>query len=123
MTITHPDQIHATFEKAVNSKDVDAVLAMYDTSGIVVEFDGSQTTGRDAMRTSFENLIAMIRHLEGTDRKLFIAGGVALLSGTWTAEIALPDGTVVTQQGTNAEVAVEQPDGTWLLVIDDPLFV
>jgi uncharacterized protein (TIGR02246 family) len=123
VTITHPDQIHAAFEKAANAHDVDAVLALYDTDGINVELDGSTTTGRDAMRASFEGLLGALRHITGTDRKLFVAGDVALLSGSWTAQFAQPDGSVVDAQGVTAEVAVRQPDGTWLLVIDDPAFV
>lgn len=122
MAVTHPDQIHDTFEKAVNSKDVDALLDLYDPDGVVVEFDGSRTTGHAAMRASFEAMTGMIRHLRGTDRKLVVAGDVALSSASWTAEIALPDGSVVTQQGTTAEVSRRRPDGTWNVLIDDPLF-
>jgi uncharacterized protein (TIGR02246 family) len=122
VTITHPDQIHAAFEKAANAHDIEAVLALYDTSGVNVELDGSETTGPDAMRASFEGLLGALRHIEGADRKLVVAGDVALLSSSWTAEFARPDGSVVTGQGVTAEVAVRQPDGTWLLVIDDPSF-
>ncbi|MBN9795232.1 MULTISPECIES: nuclear transport factor 2 family protein [unclassified Pseudonocardia] len=124
MTITHPAQIHDAFETAVNAGDVDALLALYDTErGVVVEFDGSETTGPDALRTSFEAMTATIRRLEGTDRKLVVADDVALTSASWTAEIVLPDGSVVTQQGTTAEVSRRRPDGSWAVVIDDPLFV
>jgi uncharacterized protein (TIGR02246 family) len=123
VTITHPDQIHAAFEAAANAHDVDAMLALYDTDGIAVELDGSPTTGREAMRASFEGLLAGLRHITGTDRKLFVAGDVALLSGTWTAQFGEPDGSIVEAEGVTAEVAVRQADGSWLLVIDDPSFV
>lgn len=122
MSVTHPDQIHDTFEKAINAHDVEALLALYDADGVIVEFDGSHTTGAAAMRASFEAMTAMIRHLHGTDRKLVVAGDVALSSGSWTAEIAQPDGTVVTATGTTAEVSRRRPDGTWTVLIDDPLF-
>ena len=123
MSVTHPGQIHDAFEKAINAHDVDALLDLYDADGVMVEFDGSHTTGHDAMRASFEAMTAMIRTLHGTDRKLVVAGDIALSSGTWTAEIAMPDGSVVTQEGTTAEVSRRRPDGTWTVVIDDPLFV
>ncbi len=84
MSITHPDQVHDWFTKAVDDEDVDGLLALYDTDGTAVELDGSET---------------------------------------WAAEIVRPDGTVVTQRGVTAEVSVRQPDGTWLPVIDDPMFV
>jgi uncharacterized protein (TIGR02246 family) len=123
MAITHPDQIHRRFLQAVNAKDADAVLAMYDPDAVNVELDGSQTTGRDALRASFTGLVGAVRHIEGGTRKIFVAGDIALTSGTWTAEFVLPDGSVIEQQGTSTEVSRRQPDGTWRIVIDDPMFV
>ena len=123
MFLTHPDQIHDTFTKAVNASDVEALLDMYDPDGISVELDGSQTTGHAAMRASFEGLLGAVGHIDGTTRKLFVARDVALSSASWIAEFVLPDGSVVTQRGTTAEVSVRQPDGTWRVVIDDPMFV
>ena len=120
--MNHPTQIHDTFTEATNAKDVDALVAMYEAGGVMVELDGVETTGADALRTSFENLTAAFRHIDGTTRKIVVAGDVALSSASWTAEIALPDGTVVTQQGTTAEVSRRQADGTWKVVIDDPMF-
>jgi uncharacterized protein (TIGR02246 family) len=123
MAVSHPDQIHGTFLTAVNAKDVDALLDLYDPDGINVELDGSQTTGRDALRASFAGLAGAVRRIEGSTRKVFVAGDVALTSSTWTAEFVLPDGSIVQQQGTSTEVSRRQPDGTWRIVIDDPMFV
>jgi uncharacterized protein (TIGR02246 family) len=123
MAVTHPDQIHGTFEQAVNAKDADAVLDLYAPDAVNVELDGSLTTGRDALRASFAGLVGAIRHIEGHTRKIFVAGDIALTSSTWTAEFALPDGSVIEQQGTSTEVSRRQPDGTWRIVIDDPMFV
>ena len=122
MSIQHPDQIHDRFLAAANAKDVDAMLALYDTDGIAVEVDGTPCSGAEAMRASFAGFLAALRRIDGATRKVFVAGDVALTSGSWTAEFALPDGTVVTQQGTTAELSRRQPDGTWRLVIDDPKF-
>ena len=120
--ITGPDQIHQAFLQATNSDDVDALLALYDPDGIAVQLDGTECSGAAAMRTMFTDLTAMIRHIDGDTRKVFVAGDLALTSGTWTAEVVLPDGTTVQQSGTTAEVSRRQPDGTWKLVIDDPMF-
>ncbi len=123
MPIDHPTDIHTTFMNAVNAKDVDGLLAMYDTSGIAVHLDGSECTGSDAMRGMFSELTGFIRTIHGTTRKVLVGGDIALSSAAWTAEITLPDGTITTQQGTTAEVSRRQPDGTWRVVIDDPTFV
>ena len=108
--------------RATNEKDVDGLLALYDTAGIAVELDGSEAVGEPAMRAMFDGLTTAIRHIDGTTRKLFVSGDLALSSAQWTAEIVLPDGSTITQGGTTAEVSRRQPDGTWRVVIDDPLF-
>lgn len=123
MSVQDPAQLHHAFENAINAHDVDAVLALYDPNGIAVQLDGSECTGEGPMRAMVEGLVAGIVSIKGTDRKLFVADDVALSSGTWIAEIRLPDGTLVTQEGTTAEVARRQADGSWKFVIDDPMFV
>jgi uncharacterized protein (TIGR02246 family) len=120
--ITDPAQIHDAFMAATNAHDVDALLALYDTSGVAVELDGSQASGAEGMRAMFVRLTGAIAHIDGTTRKLFVAGDVALSSASWTAQIMLPDGTQIEQTGTTAEVSRRQADGTWRMVIDDPMF-
>jgi len=120
--LTAPDQIHDEFMRATNAKDVDGLLAMYDVNGLAVELDGTQCSGAAAMRAMIEGLTGAIRHIDGATRKLFVAGDIALSSATWTAEIALPDGQVIQQQGITAEVSQRQSDGTWKMLIDDPMF-
>ncbi len=120
--ITDPAQIHEAFMAATNAHDVDALLALYDTDGIAVELDGSQASGEEAMRAMFVGLTGAIAHIDGSTRKLFVVGDTALSSASWTAQIVLPDGTVVEQAGTTAEVSRRQPDGTWLMIIDDRMF-
>jgi ketosteroid isomerase-like protein len=80
--ITGPDQIHQAFLQATNSDDVDALLNLYDPDGIAVQLDGGQCTGAAAMRAMFTDLTGMIRHIDGGTRKVFIAGDLALTSGT-----------------------------------------
>ena len=120
--VTDPTQIHGAFMAATNAKDLDALAALYDPAGLAVELDGSEVRGSTAMREMFVGLTTAIAHIDGATRKVFVVGDIALTSGSWTAQIELPDGSVIEQTGTTAEVSVRQPDGTWLLLIDDPLF-
>jgi uncharacterized protein (TIGR02246 family) len=121
LPITHPRDVHDTFMAALNAKDVERLLAVYDTSGIAVQLDGGECTG--AMRAMLAGLAGTIGGIRGTTRKVFVVGDIALTSGTWTANVTLPDGSVTTQHGTTAEVSRRQPDGTWRVLIDDPAFV
>jgi ketosteroid isomerase-like protein len=48
------------------------------------------------------------------------AGDVALVSNTWTATAQLPDGSTSRQAGLSADVLRRQPDGSWLVLVDQP---
>jgi uncharacterized protein (TIGR02246 family) len=122
VSVTHPDQIHPTFLKAVNDSDVETLTELYAADGVAIGLDGSEVTGADGMRAMIEGLAGAIRHIDGSTRTLIVAGDLSLSSAEWTAEITLPDGTVVTQSGRTAEVARRGADGTWQVVIDDPMF-
>jgi uncharacterized protein (TIGR02246 family) len=122
MPANHPHELHELFIAAINAKDPDALLALYEQEGTAVDLDGKEHTGEPAMRAMFSGLLIAINHIDGTTRKVYVAGDVALTSATWRAEVAAPDGTVHHAGGTTAEIARRQPDGTWRFVIDDPQF-
>jgi ketosteroid isomerase-like protein len=53
-------------------------------------------------------------------RKVVEGAGLATVLNRWTLEGAQPDGTPLRLGATSADVVRCQPDGRWLLVIDDP---
>lgn len=120
--VADPAQLHDAFLGATNAHDVEALLALYDPAGVAVQLDGGQARGAHALREMAEGLTSAITRIDGRTRKLYVAGDVALSSATWTADVVLPDGTAVRQSGTTAEVLIRQPDGTWRMLIDDPMF-
>ncbi|SEQ79309.1 YybH family protein [Microlunatus flavus] len=120
--VTEPEQLHHAFLGATNAHDVDALLALYDPAGLAVQLDGGLARGEDELRTMAEGLASAIARIDGSTRKLYVAGDVALSSASWTADVVLPDGTTLRQSGTTAEVLRRQPDGTWRMLIDDPVF-
>ena len=123
MTINHPSEIHEQFAAAVNAKDVDALMAIYDVDGVAIELDGSECTGEVPFRAMLTGLADALSDLQGATKKVIVVGDIALTAGTWTAKVPGPDGGTVAASGTNVEVSRRQPDGTWRVVIDDPAFV
>lgn len=122
MTATEPAQLHELFAAAVNDKDADTLLALYEPAGTALHLDGSTRTGETALRAMVDDLLSTIEHIEGKTRKVIVSGDVALTSATWHARVTTPDGPQEAG-GTTAEVARRQPDGTWRWTIDDPTFV
>jgi uncharacterized protein (TIGR02246 family) len=122
MPITHPNELHQAFADATNAKDLEAGLSLYADDGLAINLDGSQALGTEALEVMLLGLFGAMDSMEGTTRKVYVNGDIALTSANWTGVVKLPDGTVQEQSGTTVEVLVRQPDGTWKMVIDDPLF-
>ncbi len=122
MTISHPNELHQAFMKATNDKDLDGALDLYAVDGLAINIDSTQSLGRDAIEVMLTGLFGVMESIEGTTRKIYVNGDVALTSADWKGQVRQPDGTVQTMSGTTTEVSVRQPDGSWKIVIDDPLF-
>ncbi len=121
MPATEPVELHRLFEAAINNKDAEGLLALYDPDGVAMHLDGSTRTG-SALQAMVDDLLTTIDHIEGETRKVLVAGDTALMSASWRAQLTTPEGPAEAA-GTTAEVARRQADGTWRWVIDDPLFV
>lgn len=119
MPARHPSELHGLFTAAINAADLDALVSLYETDSVVVHLDGSELSGEPALRAMFTELLGAIKHIEGTTRKLLVAGDVALSSADWRANA----GTDQELSGTTAEICRRQPDGTWQFVVDDPMFI
>ena len=120
MTFSRPEDLHTTFANAIEAKDVEALLDLYESDAIVVLPDGTQLTDSDARRAMFTNLIAADTGMQGIQRKTLIADDIALTSTAYKVEPGQAGdqaATVVT-----AEVSRRQPDGSWRVVIDAPTF-
>lgn len=50
-------------------------------------------------------------------------GDLALVYGDWHLEATTPEGQPVTLAGRSVEVHRRQPDGTWRMIIDEPMGV
>ena len=87
--------------------DVDGMLALFEPHAVIDSSNGGLTTGRDAIRAFYVELVATGRKFElGVQRPALVSGDLALTS------THLPDGSVT------SEVARRQHDGTWLWVVD-----
>lgn len=121
MPATEPAELHTLFAAAVNDKDADALLALYEPDGVAVHLDGTSRTGRTELRAMVDDLLTTIEHIEGETRRVLVAGDLALLSAGWRAKVTTPDGAGEAT-GTTAEIARRGRDGVWRWVIDDPVF-
>lgn len=117
------NQIHATINTnnaAVYAGDIDAILATFEPNGVLMGQPGMPAMGAPALREAFQQFIAINPKITVTSHEVIQAGDIALHSSTWKMSGKTPDGHPIEQNGFSVVVLRKQPDGSWLMVIDNP---
>ena len=113
MTARTPEETHALLAAAFNAGDADAFAAVFEEDATMIHPpDGIVVHGRKAIRRSIEPLIA-----EAPTAEIEVVGklesdGLALTHARWRVGEMSGYGTIVSRR---------QPDGIWLIVLDNPL--
>lgn len=103
-----PEDLGRFFIERANAGDVDGLVALYESDAVLAFPPGQVTTGSQAIRQVFEQMVAGKPTFKGESQPTLRSGDLALTS------MRLDNG------GITVEVARRQPDGTWLWVIDQP---
>jgi uncharacterized protein (TIGR02246 family) len=117
-----PEALLAIIKQAFNRGDVHALADAYEDDAILaVPPDGCAVQGRDDIRAATAPWLALRPHMTiVVDRKLE-ADGLSLTHAHWTLTGTGPDGGLMELHGRGTCVARRQPDGTWRIVLDNPL--
>ena len=114
-----PEDLHKLFVQALNSGDLDELVALYAFDGFLMARSGP-VRGISAIRKALAEYVAMKPTLQLTTRRVVQAGDTALLVADWRFHGTAADGSDVATSGTSIEVARRQPDGNWRYLIDLP---
>ncbi len=116
-----PEDLHAQVAAAFNAGDRDALVELYeDGATLVVPPEGLAVTGKEAIRAAVEPTFEL-----RPDARMEVVGkleadGLALTHGRW--QIAGEAGDErVELSGRGTMVSRRQPDGGWLIALDDPM--
>jgi uncharacterized protein (TIGR02246 family) len=116
-------KIHSTIETnnaAVAAGDIDGILATFEPNAVLMAQPGMAATGTQALREAFQQFTAMAPKITITGYDIVQTGNIALHQSTWKMTGKAPDGTTFEQIGFSVVVLRKQPDGRWLMVIDNP---
>lgn len=94
--------------------------AHFADRGVLVLQPGHAVVGRAAV---LEGLVAMAKLFPVftiTERKAIVCGSIALHHSRWSAQGLGDKGEPVEVGGVTADVLERQPDGRWLVLIDNP---
>ena len=98
--------------------DVEAAVAAYEPTATVVLRPGQTASGESAIRAFTEAAIGL--SLSFSDRRIISGDDVALHFSKWSATAEEGSGHERGMTGWTADVLRCQPDGSWLLAIDNP---
>jgi uncharacterized protein (TIGR02246 family) len=116
-----PEEIHALIAAALNDGDGDAFAMLHEpTATIVVPPEGCRVTGRGAIRDAIEPVLALrpVMRIEVVDK--IQTDELALTHGRWTLT-GSGGGELIEMSGRGTMVSRRQPDGSWRIVLDNPL--
>lgn len=108
------EDVHTALANAFNTGNVNVVMNMYDTGGIIVPEPGKPVSGK----AKFEEAIKGILSIKGTmDIKTVYClqtGNIAVGRSEWS----ITDNCEVKISARGIEVMKQQPDGTWKIIVD-----
>lgn len=107
------------FYAAFNDRDVERLLALFEPDAVYVTACGKRAIGAADIRTALQQSLDLeTRIIQGT-RQTIITGDIALMMSNWSLVPAAGDSDPI--GGTSTIVFRRQPDGEWLIVIDNPI--
>jgi uncharacterized protein (TIGR02246 family) len=114
-----PEHLHALFQSAFNGQDIEAIVALYESTAVLVHA-GSLARGTDDIRAAYRAVFTRRPRIELQTISVIRNGRLAMVRGEWLWRGVAPDGQPVHSKGRSVEIVRLQPDGRWLFVIDDP---
>ena len=124
MSDSKPESLHPAFASAFAARDIEALLGLYEDDAKFIGPDGSEAVGKDAIRGALQGFF----DVAGEDGTLkldtlyaYQSGDLAMLSNEWVLNATDPDGNPIEMNGKTVEVARQQSDGSWLMVLDNPM--
>jgi uncharacterized protein (TIGR02246 family) len=117
-----PEELHALVQAAINGGDIEALVELYDDDAtLIVPPQGVRAVGKHAIREAVRATFALKPEAQMEVLSKVEADGLALTQGWWRLVGTAEDGGRVELSGRGAMVSRCRPDGTWKIVLDNPM--
>jgi ketosteroid isomerase-like protein len=108
------EDVHATLANAFNTGNVDVVMSLYDASGIIVPEPGKPVSGQTKFEEAIKGILSIKGKMEIKTVYCLQTGNIAVGRSEWN----ITDHGDVKISAKGIEVMMQQPDGTWKIVVD-----
>ena len=122
MSAHSPEEVHDVLMAAFTAGDVEGFVRTYEEDAtLVVPPDEVLVHGRDEIRRAVAPTFALKPRGEATVLKKLESDGLALTQARWRLVGTGEDGQTIELTGDGTIVSRRQPDGSWKVVLDNPL--
>ena len=115
-----PKELFALLGQYIDARDLDGILSIHEPNAGVVEWTGKVARGTAAIRQVYIDFFATQPILKTHVGQIIEADGVAIILGDYTLELLGRNGNTINTQGKFGDMVRQQPDGTWLYLLDNP---
>jgi uncharacterized protein (TIGR02246 family) len=117
MAPTTPRELQEIYKEALDARDLDRIMSLYEPDAAFVEENGEVVRGVEQIRALQGRFLALDPDFSHAIVAVVEGPGVAIVKTDWHMSA---DGGRVELDGRASDVVRQQNDGSWLLVIDDP---
>lgn len=114
-----PEDLHPALEAAFNAGDLEGWLALYDPKATFVVKPGQVTDGPAELRAALQRIIDLGAQMKVRPESFVRSDDVVLVLGRYTLAGRRRDGTPFEIESGFADVFRLQPDGRWLIAVDN----
>jgi uncharacterized protein (TIGR02246 family) len=119
MTSETPVETVNRLVAAMEAGDLAAAASLYEPAAILVPQPGAAASGK-GLHDALAGFIAAKPRFTTGKVKVVETGDIALYMSEWRMEGTDPDGARFEQRGVSSDILRRQPDGRWLIAIDNP---
>lgn len=117
---TKPQDTVFQFIHAMNNGDIDTALGLYEPVATLVVQPGIFVTGALPLREALAGFLALKPIMTTEAHQVIETGDVALYCSSWNLVGTDPAGNPVQMGGRSSDILRRQPDGKWLIALDNP---
>jgi uncharacterized protein (TIGR02246 family) len=117
----NPLEVVYQLHEAINRRDVETILTLFEPEATFVMEPGTFAVDTDELRTAFEGILLSAPTIKTEKEQVIEIGDIALVHARWTLSGTAPDASPISSGGYASAVLHRQPDGRWLVKIDNPL--
>ena len=120
MDANTPYELYELFSEYFNAGTIDLLLTLYTDDAVLVPAAGQEARGKPAIREALNGFLALNGTFQMERPTVIESADTALVMVKWTLKGASPQGGPVEIAGQTSDVVRRQPEGNWLIIIDNP---